>query len=369
MEGLGKMRMDPLFWKGKKIFVTGHTGFKGSWLCLWLHALGASVTGYSLAPPTEPNLYRLCRLEDWVTTSHLADIRNFNSLSTALQHAAPDLIFHFAAQPLVRQSYQNPLESYQTNIMGTVHLLEAVRRAANRGIPIKAVINVTSDKCYENQEWIWGYRETDPLGGKDPYSNSKACAELVTASYRETFFKDSDHSVAVATVRAGNVIGGGDWAKDRLVPDVLRSFLEEKPVRVRYPKAVRPWQHVLEPLHGYLLLAQKLVVEGGTFAEAWNFGPDEQDVRTVEQVVKDLCEKWGGNASYELEQGNHPHEARILKLDSSKAKLRLGWHPQWDLDMALTKVIEWIKAYQHKEDLRLICLKQIDEFVSGGGSR
>nr|WP_209809512.1 CDP-glucose 4,6-dehydratase [Ammoniphilus resinae] len=357
--------IDPEFWKGKKVLVTGHTGFKGSWLCLWLHALGASVTGYSLGAPTEPNLYQLCRLDELVS-SHLADIRNFDRLSTVLQAAAPDLVFHLAAQPLVRQSYRDPLESYETNIMGTVHLLEAVRRATQKGNPIKAVINVTSDKCYENQEWVWGYRETDPLGGKDPYSNSKACAELVTACYREAFFEGSDHPVTLATVRAGNVIGGGDWAKDRLIPDLIRSTLEETPLKIRYPKAVRPWQHVLEPLHGYLLLAQKLADEGPSFAEAWNFGPEEQDVWTVEQVVKGLCEKWGRKASYEMEEENQPLEARSLKLDSSKAKQRLGWQPKWNLDTALTKVVEWVMAYQNKEDLRMICLKQIEDFVKGG---
>ncbi|GAA3406330.1 CDP-glucose 4,6-dehydratase [Paenibacillus hodogayensis] len=355
--------MDPAFWKNKKVFVTGHTGFKGAWLCLWLHAWGASVTGYSLKPPTEPNVFELCRLDEWVD-SHIADVRDLEKLSAALSAAAPDIVIHMAAQPLVRTSYAAPAETYGVNLMGTVHVLEAVRRAVQQGVPIRAVVNVTTDKCYENREWVWGYRETDPLGGSDPYSGSKACSELITATYRESFFSPgSSHPVAVGTARAGNVIGGGDWAADRLVPDAIKALSQGDPVAVRYPHAIRPWQHVLAPLHGYLLLAQRLAEHGASYAEAWNFGPSEADMVPVEQLVSRLCRLWGPGASYRTEPGVHPREAGYLMLDCSKARRTLGWAPRWNLDESLTRIVEWAKAYERQEPMRDVCLRQIRDYT------
>jgi CDP-glucose 4,6-dehydratase len=357
--------IDPTFWRNRNVFVTGHTGFKGTWLSLWLHALGASVTGYSLNPPTQPNLFELCRMDELIT-SHIADIRNPELLSAALSDAAPDIVFHMAAQPHVRESYKNPAETFEINIMGTVHLLDAVRKASQKGIPIRAVINITTDKCYDNREWPWGYRETDPLGGHDPYSSSKACSELITASYRDALFNPKEyaiHQVSIATVRAGNVIGGGDWAKDRLIPDCIRALIKGEQVKIRYPESIRPWQHVLEPLHGYLLLAQKLAEWGPPFAQGWNFGPNDHNMKPVMWVVKRICEIWGGDAAYQIEKGAHPHEARYLKLDCSKAKQDLGWHPQWNLDTALTKIVEWMKAYQEQSEIRVICLNQIRDYM------
>lgn len=364
---LVKKRIEQDFWRNKKVFVTGHTGFKGTWLCLWLHSLGASVTGYALHPPTQPNLYGLCRMDDLIN-SNIADIRKPVLLSAALSDCEPDIVIHMAAQPLVRVSYEDTAETYDTNIMGTVHLLEAVRKAVHSGIPIRSVINVTTDKCYNNQEWIWGYRESDPLGGNDPYSNSKACSELITACYREAYFNPEAypiHKVSIATARAGNVIGGGDWAKDRLIPDSIRALQQGVPIKIRYPLAVRPWQHVLEPLYGYLLLAQELTESGSPYAQAWNFGPNDDAVEPVEQVVKRLCEVWGNNAGYQIDKGVHPHEAHYLKLDCSKAKEKLGWYPRWNLDTALTKTVEWVKAYQQQRDIRELCLNQIRDYVKG----
>jgi CDP-glucose 4,6-dehydratase len=347
--------------KDKKVFITGHTGFKGAWLSLWLHQLGADVTGYSLAPPTEPSLYDLCRLDELVT-SITGDVRDRAALQNALQRSQAEIVIHMAAQSLVRESYLNPVETYATNVMGTVNLLEAVRRCPS----VKAVLNVTTDKCYENKEWVWGYRENEPLGGFDPYSNSKACSELVTAAYRSSFFhpKDYDtHRVAVATARAGNVIGGGDWAKDRIIPDCIRALLKGKPIRVRSHRAVRPWQYVLEPLHGYLLLARRLCEEGPTFAEAWNFGPPAEDARPVEWLVRRLCEQWGEGASYEMDTGEHPHEAHYLKLDCSKAHAKLAWHPRWNLERALAATISWTRDYRDGKDMRAASLAQIEEYV------
>lgn len=361
--------MDAEFWKNKKVFVTGHTGFKGSWLCLWLRALGASVTGYALKPPTEPNLYELCRLDEWVD-SHIGDIRDARRLSETLAAAAPDIVIHMAAQPLVRASYANAAETYEINAMGTVYVLDAVRQAVQGGVPIRAVLNVTTDKCYDNREWVWGYRESDALGGSDPYSGSKACSELITATFRESFFAPaaSGPSVGIATARAGNVIGGGDWAPDRLIPDTVAAWLEGRPVRIRYPQAVRPWQHVLAPLHGYLLLAQKLAESGTSYAGSWNFGPGEADVLPVERVVETLCGLLGNGASYETEPGDHPHEARFLMLDCSKAKRTLGWEPHWNLPTALAKIVEWVRAYEQKRDMRDVCLSQIGDYAKGGGA-
>ncbi|MBP1962748.1 CDP-glucose 4,6-dehydratase [Paenibacillus aceris] len=361
-----RIRINSDFWKGKHVFVTGHTGFKGTWLSLWLHGMGANVTGYSLQPPTEPSLFELCRMDE-IVTSYTADIRNMAALSAALKEAAPDIIFHLAAQPLVRASYLNPIETYEMNTMGTVNLLEAVRQAVKGGSPVKAVIHVSTDKVYSQLDESRGYRETDRLGGGDPYSNSKACTELIISSYRQVFQNDADQSngqVAIASVRAANVIGGGDWAADRLIPDCFRAILQGQPIKLRYPQAVRPWQHVLEPLHGYLLLVEQLY-ENKQFAQAWNFGPKDEDTISVEQVVSELCKKWGDQASYQVDQAEHPHEVHVLRLDCTKSRTLLGWYPRWDLDTAIAKTIDWVKASLNQENGREICCKQIQEYVLG----
>ncbi|MFH1096130.1 MAG: CDP-glucose 4,6-dehydratase [Candidatus Desantisbacteria bacterium] len=349
------------FWKNKKVFITGHTGFKGSWLCLWLHSLGAEVAGYALNPPTNPSLFELCQV-DKLVKSIIADVRDIDLLSKSMSEATPDIVIHMAAQPLVRESYKNPVETYAINVMGTVNLFEAVRKCKS----IKAVINVTTDKCYENKEWYWGYRENEPMGGYDPYSNSKACSELVTTSYRKSFFNPNDyhiHHVGLASARAGNVIGGSDWAQDRLIPDCVQSILRGEKIIIRNPEAIRPWQHVLEPLSGYLLLAQKLYENGTQYAEGWNFGPNDNDAKPVEWIVKKMCEKWGQGASYEkIIQGKQPHEAMYLKLDCSKAKAELNWYPRWNIEKAIDSIIEWTKGYKRDEDLRMICLRQIEEY-------
>lgn len=358
MEEMVNHKMNTEHWRGKRVFITGHTGFKGSWLSMWLNYLGANVCGYSLSPLTNPSLFELCNIEKDIE-SIIGDIRDFEKLSKAINDFKPDIVFHLAAQAIVSESYSNPLYTYSTNVIGTVNMLEAVRNSKS----IRAVVNVTTDKCYENKEWYWGYREIEPLGGYDPYSNSKACSELVTAAYRSSFFANNDRdAAAVATARAGNVIGGGDWAVNRLVPDCIRALLENKEIYIRNPRAVRPWQHVLEPLRGYLLLAQKLYDNGAEYAEAWNFGPDDKDAKTVGWIAEKLCSKWGGNASYKLDEGNHYHEAQYLKLDCSKAKNRLGWKLKWDIEKALDKVVEWSYAYQKGDSIRNICHKQIKEY-------
>ncbi|KAF0218723.1 MAG: CDP-glucose 4 [Geobacteraceae bacterium] len=351
---------DRKFWKGRRVFVTGHTGFKGSWLSLWLDRLGAHVTGYALEPPTVPSLFELARVGERAA-SIISDVRDGESLARAMASASPEIVIHMAAQPLVRDSYKNPVETYAINVMGTVNLLEAVRRCKG----IKAVVNVTTDKCYENREWVWGYREHEPLGGYDPYSNSKACSELVTSAYRNSFFNAGHyaaHGVAIASARAGNVIGGGDWAADRLIPDFVRAILKGERIIIRNPSAIRPWQHVLEPLSGYLALAQKLYEDGARYGEGWNFGPDDRDARPVEWIVRKLCAKWGENASYGIDGGEHPHEAHYLKLDCSKAKAELGWHPRWDLETAIDSIIEWTRSYKGQKDVREVCLRQIEEY-------
>ncbi len=349
------------FWKDKKIFLTGHTGFKGSWLSLWLYSLGAKVTGYALKPPTDPSLFELGHIEE-IMQSIIGDIRDKSVLQEAMLKAQPDIVIHMAAQPLVRDSYKIPAETYETNVMGTVNLFEAVRHCKS----VKAVVNVTTDKCYENKEWLWGYRENEPMGGYDPYSASKACSELVTSSYRNSFFHRDryvEHSVAVASARAGNVIGGGDWAGDRLIPDCIKSLLNGEKIVIRSPHAIRPWQYVLEPLNGYLLLSQRLYEEGINYAEAWNFGPNEDDAKSVEWIVRKLCEKWKGNATFEIDKSPQVHEANYLKLDCSKAKSLLKWEPHWDLETALDKIVEWYLFYKDNQDIRNACLQQIVDFM------
>lgn len=350
--------MNPAFWRGRRVFLTGHTGFKGSWLSLWLQKLGAELTGFALPPPTRPSLFEAARVDQGMT-SVIGDIRDPGALAAALQRANPDVVIHMAAQPLVRRSYQDPVETYSTNVMGVVHLLEAVRRVPG----VRAVLNVTTDKCYDNREWSWGYRENEALGGHDPYSSSKACAELVTAAYRSSFFSGAGGSGAgIATARAGNVIGGGDWAADRLVPDMVAAFERGQPVRVRSPHAVRPWQHVLEPLRGYLSLSQALVERGPAVAQAWNFGPSDDDARPVAWVVEHMAGAWGEGAGWALDPGEHPHEASCLKLDISKARQGLGWHPRLRLPQAIALVVEWHRATGGGQDPRAVTSAQIDHY-------
>ena len=348
------------FWSGKRVFVTGHTGFKGSWLSLWLQHLGAEVTGYATNPPTNPNMFEIVNVADNMT-SIIGDIRDITPLIQTMKMARPEIVIHMAAQPLVRYSYVNPVETYAVNVMGSVNLLEAVRQTKN----VRAVINVTTDKCYENKEWHWGYRETEPMGGYDPYSNSKACSELVTSAYRNSFFNPanySEHGTALASVRAGNVIGGGDWAIDRLVPDLVRSIQAGEPVKIRSPHAIRPWQHVLEPLSGYLLLAEKLYSDGTDFAEAWNFGPSDEDAKPVQWIVERFTALWGKGASWELDGNPWLHEANYLKLDCSKAKAKLGWYPRWSLNESLQNIVNWYKGHAEGQDMRSITIQQIESF-------
>lgn len=352
--------MNPGFWRGKRVFLTGHTGFKGSWLSLWLQQLGAELTGFALAPPTQPSLFEQARVADGMR-SLLGDIRDLTALQQAMKIAQPDIVIHMAAQPLVRYAYQNPVETYATNVMGTVHLLEAVRHSPG----VKAVVNITTDKCYENREWVWGYRENEPMGGFDPYSNSKGCAELVSASYRSSFFhadRYAQHGVALATVRAGNVIGGGDWAQDRLIPDILTAFEQGKQVDIRNPHAVRPWQHVLEPLRGYLTLAERLFEHGPDYGEGWNFGPNDEDAKPVGWIVEQMAALWGVDAQWQLDTGTHPHEAHYLKLDISKARSRLDWHPALRLNEALKLIIDWSRQRQAGADMRALTLAQIQAY-------
>lgn len=354
------MVADRNFWAGKKVFVTGHTGFKGSWLCLWLQRLGANVTGYALTPPTSPALFEVARVANGMH-SIIGDIRDDAVLGAAMHAAAPDIVLHMAAQPLVRFSYLEPVETYSTNVMGTVNLLEAVRRTPS----VRSVVNITSDKCYENDGREQGYTENDPMGGHDPYSNSKGCAELVTSAYRHSFFNPAryhEHRVALASARAGNVIGGGDWADDRLVPDILRALESGQAVMIRNPHAIRPWQHVLEPLGGYLLLAQKLYETGIHFAEGWNFGPEDDDAKPVQWIVEQMTQRWSNDARWERDNSTHPHEAHYLKLDCKKSQQRLDWHPKWNLSTALDEIITWHKHYTSGADMKNICIEQIEKF-------
>lgn len=362
--GIGRRAVEdlvisPTFWAGKRVFVTGHTGFKGSWLTAWLSELGAAVGGYSLDPPTAPSMFVVCSLTDVLEADHRADIRDADTLKAAMNAFAPDIVLHLAAQPLVRYSYDHPVETYATNVMGSVHLLEAVRTTPS----VKAVVSVTTDKCYENREWVWPYRETDPMGGHDPYSNSKGCAELVTAAYRNSFFNDSH--VNLGSARAGNVIGGGDWARDRLIPDFLKAVDNHEAILVRSPHATRPWQHVLEPLSGYLQLAQALFQNRPDAASAWNFGPEEDDAKPVGWIVEHLKELMP-DASWRLNDAQQPHEAGFLMLSSAKAKQVLGWRPRWRLTDALTHTVQWHQAWRKNADMLTITHDQIHQYQAAG---
>ena len=352
--------VDPLFWNGKKVFLTGHTGFKGGWISLWLASMGAKVTGYALAPNTTPNLFDVLGINSLIEKSHIADIRDLAALQNRMLQAQPDVVIHMAAQPLVRYSYANPVETYATNVMGTVHVLESTRAIDT----VRATVVVTTDKCYENNEWVWGYRESEPMGGYDPYSNSKGCAELVASAYRQSFFSNPNSINKVASARAGNVIGGGDWSEDRLIPDAIKAFEANSPLMIRNPLATRPWQHVLEPLSGYLILAQALYEQGTSIASGWNFGPRDEDNRTVQEVVENIISGWGKNARWEKEGSEQPHEANLLKLDCSKARVKLGWVPKWNLEIATQKIIQWQKAFQAKENMQEVSLAQINQYMS-----
>ncbi|MDA0959197.1 MAG: CDP-glucose 4,6-dehydratase [Proteobacteria bacterium] len=349
--------MTPSFWNDKTVFLTGHTGFKGGWISHWLYELGASVHGYSLEPPTQPSFFTETQLQRRLARTTVGDIRNFAELISALKQAKPDIIVHMAAQPLVRESYNTPVETFAANVIGTVNLLEAARQVGTA----KAIVNITTDKCYENKEWLWPYRENDRLGGHDPYSASKACAEIAAAAYRNSFLAGAN--IHLASARAGNVIGGGDWATDRLVPDFLRALDAGKTLSIRSPNAVRPWQHVLEPLSGYLMLAEKLYSDGGAFAEAWNFGPNDEDAKSAGWIVERLCALTPG-ARWKTESAKQPHEAGLLKLDSSKAKAELGWDPRWNLETALSKTTEWHRAWRNREDMAAITTQQIQIYAN-----
>lgn len=349
--------MNADFWHEKRVFLTGHTGFKGSWLSLWLQSLGAEVCGLALEPPSQPNLFSVAKVGAGME-SVIGDIRDLETVHRTMAAFRPDVVFHMAAQPLVRLSYSEPVATYATNVMGTVHVLEAARRVDS----VRCIVNITTDKCYENREWIWGYREDEPMGGHDPYSNSKGCSELVTSAYRRSFFQKS--GVAIASARAGNVIGGGDWAADRLIPDILRAFERQKPVLIRNPHSTRPWQHVLEPLSGYMTLVERLWDTGQEFAEGWNFGPRDEDARPVQWIVERMVEAWGQDASWRQEAGEHPHEAHYLKLDISKAGHQLAWQPRWNLQTALLEILHWHRAWLTNADMHKLCLSQIQQYTN-----
>jgi len=348
--------VDQSFWKGKRVYLTGHTGFKGSWLSLWLESMGAEVKGYALSPSTSPSLFEEANVAEKIE-SEIGDIRNLEQLQASMVKFNPDILIHMAAQPLVRLSYKEPVETYETNVMGTVKVLEAARSCAN----LKSIVSVTTDKCYENREREQGYREDEPMGGHDPYSSSKGCAELVTSAYRRSFMHEK--GIGLASARAGNVIGGGDWSEDRLIPDILSAFEKRNPVIIRNPKSTRPWQHVLEPLSGYLVLAKKLYESPQDYAEGWNFGPHEDDAKPVDWILNKMVAKWHGEASWKLDEGSHPHEAGFLKLDISKAKQQLNWQPTWHLESTLQRIISWHQAWLNHEDMQVACLNEINEYM------
>jgi CDP-glucose 4,6-dehydratase len=349
-------------WENRRVYLTGHTGFKGSWMSLWLASLGATVHGYALAPHVGPSLFADARLTDYVE-HEVGDVRNLVEMEHSIAAFRPEVVFHMAAQPLVRRSYVNPIETYSTNVMGTAHLLDAIRRVPS----VRAVVVITTDKCYENREWLWGYREEDRLGGFDPYSNSKACAELVTAAYRNSYFPIAhvnEHKVGLASARAGNVIGGGDWSEDRLIPDMIRGFLSGQPVHIRYPQAIRPWQFVLEPLAGYITLAEHLLQDGGGFGGAWNFGPADDDAWSVARIADAMTTAWGNDAAWINDTTENPHEAGYLKLDASKARSLLDWRPVLPIAVALEWLVSWFLAWKQGEDMRAYTLHQITDYES-----
>jgi CDP-glucose 4,6-dehydratase len=352
---------DPSFWRGKRVLVTGHTGFKGSWLALWLKALGCRLAGIALSPPTTPSLFDIARVGSEIE-SRIADIRDLDALVGFTLECQPEIVFHLAAQSLVRPSHRDPIETFSTNVMGTANVLESARHCES----IRAIVVVTSDKCYENREWAWGYRENEAMGGADPYSASKGCAELVVSAYRRSFFQDSDgRRVGICSARAGNVIGGGDWAEDRLFPDIHRAFGAGQTLAVRNPGAVRPWQHVFEPLRGYLALAENVFAEPAKFDEAWNFGPSDVEDWSVEKVVAAAARLWGRGAKWVVRPDSKgPHEARSLRLDCSKAHARLGWRPVWNLDVALRETITWYRAFAEREDMGRFSRSQLDRYLA-----
>lgn len=347
--------MNASFWRGKRVFLTGHTGFKGGWLSLWLKSLGAEVHGFALPPTTDPSLFVTARVDQCLSGHTLGDLADRSLVATALHDAQPEIVFHLAAQALVRQGYAFPVETYATNVMGTVHLLQAIRECP----AVRAVVNVTTDKCYENREWEWGYRENDALGGADPYASSKACSELVTAAFRRSFLESS--GVGVATARAGNVIGGGDWSPDRLLPDAFRALDSQRALELRAPGSIRPWQHVLEPLAGYLSLAEALWRDPKTYSGAWNFGPSDSDARSVAEVLKSLS-KLEPAFHWTSDSKEHPHEAGVLRLDSSRARLALGWRPRWNLEEALARTAEWHRLWRQGRDMADCCAVQIRSY-------
>jgi len=349
------------FWKGKKVFITGHTGFKGSWLSLWLQKLGVQVTGYSLQPPSTPSLFSIAEIDKELASID-GDILDYAHLLEAMQDSSPDIIIHMAAQSLVQYSYNHPIETFSTNIMGTINLLEAIRNTDS----VRSAVVVTSDKCYENQEWMWGYRENERLGGKDPYSNSKACTELVTHSYIQSYFNNPDpaRSIACATARAGNVIGGGDWAKNRLLADIYRAVENKTSLEIRHPEAIRPWQHVMEPLNGYLLLAENLYRNGSTYSGAWNFGPESGDEKTVKWVIDKANQQLGNRINIEIDSNRLMPESSILKLDSTKSRSMLGWSSKWNIDMAISKTVLWLSKYLDSENMKDVTCAQIDEYMA-----
>ena len=360
MENMG---INQVFWKNKKVLITGHTGFKGAWLSLWLQDLGAKVIGISLDSPTTPSLYEQANVAKGMISLR-QDIRNGEAIKQLFQQHKPEIVFHLAAQPLVRLSYREPVETYEINVMGTLHVLEGIRSVDS----VRSAVMITTDKCYQNKEWVWGYRETDTLGGHDPYSSSKGAAELLISSYRNSYFpqdKYSEHKTAIASARAGNVIGGGDWADDRLIPDIIKAFKNNETVIVRNPKSTRPWQHVLEPLSGYLKLAEQLEKNGDQYAEAWNFGSAEIDARPVQWIVEKMAKLWGENANWINDKSEHPHEANYLKLDCSKAHMKLNWYPRWDLSETLLRIVEWHKLKDAHNNYRKLCLTQINDYMRG----
>src|SRR5262245_336920 len=354
--------IDPAFWRGRAVLVTGHTGFKGSWLCLWLDALGARVTGYALEPPTQPSLYHLACVDELVTST-IGDPRGLGGLERVVVSFKPDVVLHLAAQSVVLSSYEDPVATYSTNVMGTVHVLEAIRQSRQRCV----IVNVTTDKCYANRGWVWGYRENDRLGGHDPYANSKACAELVTQAYRESFFpldRHASHGVAIASARAGNVIGGGDWTPRQLIPEAVAALMRGEPVSLRHPEATRPWQHVLDCLHGYLVLAEALKGDAQRYSGEWNFGPHDANARPVSDLVERLAKHWAVAVPWVRDEEPHASEDLELRLDSGKAGGLLGWHGRLGIDTALEWVASWYDGYRRGEDPRILCREQIGQFMS-----